>query len=107
MADIHTYPVLRHLRGSSTAYVQHARNGRVFQDVVVQTTQTYRIAEPDRAATRIDFGIDLAGGRWRGTPLEQLASMLTELAQQHALELLAATPLAAALVEAPRLLRSR
>jgi regulator of protease activity HflC (stomatin/prohibitin superfamily) len=145
MADIHSYPLLRHLRGAPTSYIRHAQNGRVvhegvaqsfwfrplsavlseapvddrelplifhartsdYQDVVVQATVTYRIAEPARAVERIDFGIDPRGGQWRSMPLEQLASLLTELAQQHALELLARTPLAQALVEAPPRLRER
>jgi regulator of protease activity HflC (stomatin/prohibitin superfamily) len=84
----------------------HARTSD-YQDVVVQATVTYRIAEPARAVERIDFGIDPRGGQWRSMPLEQLASLLTELAQQHALELLARTPLAQALVEAPPRLRER
>jgi regulator of protease activity HflC (stomatin/prohibitin superfamily) len=84
----------------------HARTSD-YQDVVVQATVTYRIAEPARAAERIDFGIDPRSGHWRATPLEQLASLLTELAQQHALELLARMQLAAALVDAPPLLRER
>ena len=84
----------------------HARTSD-YQDVVVQATVTYRIADPARASKRIDFGIDPHGGRWRATPLEQLAGLLRELAQQHALELLARTPLAVALVDAPPRLRER
>jgi regulator of protease activity HflC (stomatin/prohibitin superfamily) len=145
MADIHEYPLLRHLRGSPTTYVRHVRRGRVahegvaesfwfrplsavlsevpvddrelpllfhartsdYQDVTVQVTVTYRIAEPERAAARIDFSIDPRGGRWRAAPLEQLGSLLVELAEQQALELLARTPLAEALVEAVPRLRAR
>ena len=84
----------------------HARTAD-YQDVVVQATVTYRIAEPPRAAERIDFGVDPGSGQWRSTPLEQLASLLTELAQQHALELLARLQLAEALVDAPARLRER
>jgi regulator of protease activity HflC (stomatin/prohibitin superfamily) len=84
----------------------HARSAD-YQDVVVQATVTYRIAEPARAAERIDFGVDPHNGQWRSSPLEQLASLLTELAQQHALELLARLQLAEALVDAPPLLRER
>ena len=84
----------------------HARTSD-YQDVVVQGTVTYRIATPARAVERLDFGIDLQAGRWQTTPLEQLASLLTELAQQHALELLATMPLADALVDAPPRLRER
>ena len=84
----------------------HARTAD-YQDVVVQATVTYRIAEPPRAAERIDFGVDPRSGQWRSTPLEQLGSLLSELAQQHALELLARLQLAEALVEAPARLRER
>lgn len=84
----------------------HARTSD-YQDVVVQATVTFRVAEPARASERIDFGIDPRSGKWRSTPLEQLASVLTELAQQHALELLAGMRLAEALVEAPPRLRQR
>jgi regulator of protease activity HflC (stomatin/prohibitin superfamily) len=84
----------------------HARTSD-YQDAVVQATITYRIAEPALATSRIDFGIDPGSGRWRAAPLEQLASLLTELAQQHALELLAQMPLAQAIVEAPPRLRKQ
>ena len=84
----------------------HARTSD-YQDIVVQATVTYRIAAPARAVERIDFGIDVRSGAWRATPLEQLGSLLTELAQQHALDLLATTRLAEALVDAPSRLRER
>jgi regulator of protease activity HflC (stomatin/prohibitin superfamily) len=84
----------------------HARTSD-YQDVAVQATVTYRLVEPARAAARIDFGIDPRNGQWRARPLEQLASLLTELAQQHALELLARMRLADALVDAPPRLRQQ
>ncbi|MDC0768552.1 SPFH domain-containing protein [Streptomyces sp. HD] len=74
----------------------HARTSD-FQDVAVQATVTYRISDPAMAATRLDFSIDPDTGAWRGTPLEQLGTLLTETAQQHALDVLARTPLSAAL----------
>jgi regulator of protease activity HflC (stomatin/prohibitin superfamily) len=84
----------------------HARTSD-YQDVAVQATVTYRLVEPARAAARIDFGIDPRNGQWRARPLEQLASLLTELAQQHALELLARMRLSDALVDAPPRLRQQ
>jgi regulator of protease activity HflC (stomatin/prohibitin superfamily) len=145
VADIHAYPVFRHLRGRPTSYIRHTQSGRVlhegvaqsfwfrplsavlseapvddrelpllfhartsdYQDVVVQTTVTFRIAEPVRAVERIDFGIDPHTGRWRATPLEQLASLLTALAQQHAVELVARMPLADALESGTPRVRDR
>jgi regulator of protease activity HflC (stomatin/prohibitin superfamily) len=80
----------------------HARTSD-YQDVAVQVTVTYRVADPVRAAERIDFGIDPRTGKWRSTPLEQLGSLLTELAQQSTLELLGRTPLAEALKSPPGL----
>ena len=62
-----------------------------------QASVTYRIVDPGLAASRLDFSIDPETGRWRSTPLEQVAGLLTELAQQPALELLAATTLPDAL----------
>ncbi|WP_405063640.1 SPFH domain-containing protein [Kribbella sp. NBC_01505] len=70
-----------------------------FQDVAVQATVTYRVVDPGLAATRLDFGIDPDTGMWRSTPLEQLGGLLTELAQQTALDLLARMSLTEALSE--------
>lgn len=70
----------------------HARTSD-FQDVTVQATVTYRISDPAEAAARIDFSVDPDTGAWRGAPLEQIATLLTETAQQHALDVLARTPL--------------
>lgn len=70
-----------------------------FQDVTVQATVTFRIADPAVAAARVDFGIDPDTGDWTGTPLEQLGGLLTELAQQHALDMLAQLSLTTALAD--------
>ncbi|MEA2705137.1 MAG: hypothetical protein QOD63_3082 [Actinomycetota bacterium] len=78
-----------------------------FQDVTVQATITYRVVDPAVAATRIDFGIDPDLGVWRSTPLEQVGGLLTELAQQHALELLAHMTLPQALAEGMTAVRQR
>ncbi|WP_422746327.1 SPFH domain-containing protein [Mycobacterium sp. WMMD1722] len=76
----------------------HARTAD-FQDVAVQATVTYRITDPVLAGQRIDFAIDTDTGRWRASPLEQVAGLLTETAQQHGMDLLARMPLTVALVE--------
>jgi len=75
----------------------HARTAD-FQDVTVQATLTFRLTDPALAAARIDFSIDPDTGRWRATPLEQVAGLLAETAQQHALDLLAGMALTDALV---------
>ena len=84
----------------------HARTSD-FQDVAVQATVTYRISDPAIAAARLDFSVDPDTGVWRGAPLEQLATLLTETAQQHALDVLARTPLASALVDGVAAVRER
>lgn len=84
----------------------HARTSD-FQDVTVQASVTYRVMDPGLAASRLDFSIDPDTGRWRSTPLEQLAGLLTELAQQPALELLASTALPAALAAGVGVIRDR
>jgi len=131
MADIARYPFLRHLRGSTTAHIQHLRNGKAvhsgtgsafwfrplsavlseipvddrelpllfhartadFQDVTVQATVTFRVIEPATASARIDFSIDPDTGQWRAAPLDQVAGLLTETAQQYAIDLIASTDL--------------
>lgn len=84
----------------------HARTSD-FQDVSVQATVTYRVSDPAVAAARIDFSVDPDTGVWRGAPLEQLGTLLTETAQQHALEVLARTSLAAALADGVSAVRER
>jgi SPFH domain / Band 7 family len=134
MADVARYPLVRHLRGSSTTHIEQMRNGKTiregigasfwfrplsavlnevpvddrelpllfhartsdFQDVTVQATITYRVTDPATVAGRIDFSIDPGSGLWRGTPLDQLAGLLTETAQQYAIDLLATVDLTTA-----------
>ncbi len=78
------------------ALLFHARTAD-FQDVTVQATVNYRVIAPELAATRIDFGIGPETGTWNATPLETLAGLLTELAQQPAIEQLADMTMAEAL----------
>ena len=54
-----------------------------FQDVVVQGVLTYRIVDPLRTADRVDFTIDLGKGVWLRQPLEKIALLVSQLAQQH------------------------
>lgn len=74
----------------------HARTAD-FADVTVQATVTYRLSDPGLAAERLDFAIDPRRGQWRGQPLDQVATLLAELAQQPALDLLSRLPLTEAL----------
>src|SRR5499427_5428979 len=132
MADIKSYPLSRHLRGTPTLHVRHVRRGSLvhdgtglsfffrplsavlsevpvddrelpllfhtrtadFQDLAVQASVTFRVTDPATACARIDFSIDPDSGRWRVMPLEQIAGLLTETAQQQVLGLVAASTLA-------------
>jgi regulator of protease activity HflC (stomatin/prohibitin superfamily) len=76
----------------------HART-RDFADVTVQATVTYRITDPALAAGRLDFAVDPKTGAAQGKPLQQIATLLAELAQQPALDLLAGLPLATAMTD--------
>jgi hypothetical protein len=53
-------------------------------------------------AARVDFGIGVGDGQWQGTPLEQLAALLVESAQQQALGFVAGLRLVDAVVSAER-----
>lgn len=126
MATITRFPLVRHLSGAATTYVQHLKAGQVrregvgqsfwfrplgaavsevpvddrelpmlfhgrtsdYFDVTVQGTITYRVLDPATAAKRLDFSIDPATGLWNGRPLDQLAGLLTETAQQQTVQLL-------------------
>jgi len=145
MADITSYPLVRHLRGTHTLHVRHMRRGSVvregtglsfffrplsavlsevplddrdlqllfhartadFQDLAVQASVTFRVTDPATACARIDFSIDPESGRWRGTPLEQVAGLLTETAQQQVLGMVAGTPLASILADGIGQIRDR
>lgn len=72
----------------------------------MQASVAYRITDPAVAATRLDFSIDPDSGSWRGNPLEAIAGLLTELAQQHTLDLIATMPLLVALTS-PAAVRDR
>ncbi|HEY0216821.1 MAG TPA: SPFH domain-containing protein [Cellulomonas sp.] len=74
----------------------HARTSE-FQDVTVQVTLTYRFADPVLAAGRLDFGVDPDTGRASTAGIEQVTQIVTELAQGHAVGVLATMSLTEAL----------
>jgi regulator of protease activity HflC (stomatin/prohibitin superfamily) len=78
-----------------------------FQDVYVQGAIQYRIVEPETTALRIDFGLDLIQGVYSGEPLEQLAAIVTQLAQQYVLDTIAHTPMKTVLKDGVRQIRQR
>jgi regulator of protease activity HflC (stomatin/prohibitin superfamily) len=69
-----------------------------FQDVAVQASVTYRL-DPAVAARRIDFSISPENGLYLATPLSQVATILAETTQQHALGVLARSTLTQALTD--------
>ena len=66
-------------------FLFHARS-RDFQDVTVQGAVTYRGADPEALAERVDFTVDLASGRHREQPLDKIADLFTQRAQQLAID---------------------
>ena len=66
-------------------FLFHVRSAD-FQALTVQGVVGYRVVDPQRVARRIDFAIDLNTGRWTQTPLEQLAGLVMQLAQQFVID---------------------
>lgn len=66
-------------------FLFHARSAD-FQELTVQGGITFRVADPALLARRVDFTIELDGGRWAQAPLEQVAGLLTQLAQQFVID---------------------
>jgi hypothetical protein len=66
-------------------FLFHVRSAD-FQELTVQGVITFRVVDPQRVARRIDFAIDLHSGRWTQTPLEQLAGLVMQLAQQFVID---------------------
>jgi regulator of protease activity HflC (stomatin/prohibitin superfamily) len=88
------------------ALIFHGRSAD-FQDVTTQGVLTFRVTDAAALAERFDFTIDLAQGRFVKEPLEKLALLLSELAQQHAWGFIARTPLREVLGEGQAEIRER
>jgi regulator of protease activity HflC (stomatin/prohibitin superfamily) len=124
MAEIRTFPLLRHLRAEPTAHVIQYKGGTLardgaglafwfrpihtavaevpiddrelpflfharsadFQELTVQGAIAFRVGDPRLLARRVDFTLDLGSGRWTQAPLEQVAALLTQLAQQFVID---------------------
>lgn len=87
-------------------FLFHGRSAD-FQDVIAQGAITYRVTDAEMLAARVDFTIDPATGRWTKEPLEQVAALLTQLAQQSAWEYLTHTPVRDLLTEGVAEIRRR
>jgi regulator of protease activity HflC (stomatin/prohibitin superfamily) len=68
-----------------------------FQEVTVQGAIAYRVDDPALLAKRVDFTVVLESGMWLQTPLEQVAGLLSQLAQQFVIDELARADLRAIL----------
>jgi regulator of protease activity HflC (stomatin/prohibitin superfamily) len=88
------------------SFMFHAKSND-FQEVSAQGVITYRVAAPETLAERIDFSIDLDDGHYNKQPLEQIATMLTELAQQLTIAWLGATPVRQILTRGQEEIRAR
>ena len=64
------------------AFLFHARTSD-FQEAVCQGTVSYRVADAEALAARVDFSLDLDEGLYMEDPLGQISDRLTQLAQQH------------------------
>lgn len=78
-----------------------------FQEANVQGAIRYRVTDFDRLSQRVDFSVDLTTGLHRSKPLERLSGIVTELAQQFTIDLLASTPLSGVLAIGCEQIRNR
>lgn len=69
---------------------------RDHQDVSVQANVTYRFIDPVSVSNRLDFGLQHAGAA-PATGREQVATIIGQLCQSHAIDQIATTTLAEAL----------
>ena len=88
------------------AFLFHGRSAD-FQDVTAQGLLTFRVEDPEALAACMDFTIDLATGLHLRTPLEKLAGLLSQLAQGHAWDYIAGSPLRQILAEGQGEIRRR
>jgi regulator of protease activity HflC (stomatin/prohibitin superfamily) len=78
-----------------------------FQEVTAQGVVTYRVAAPEKLASRLDFSLDLDTGDWQQSPLDQLAQLITQMAQQLAGDYVARTPVKQLLIDGVEQIRER
>ena len=78
-----------------------------FQDLAVQGRISWRIADPELTASRIDFAVGLFTGVWHGEPMDQIEGRLAGLAHQAAAQYLMERPVRALLDAGLEPLRQR
>jgi len=75
------------------------------QEISVQITLVYRVSDPERAAKRVNFSINIDSGAWIEPPIERLASIWSLRAQPAARSYLATVPVVTALREGAERIR--
>lgn len=88
----------------ATTFVLNERTAD-FQAVSAQITLVYRIADAARAASRVNFSIDLGKGEWLDRPLDRLATWWSQRALVPARSYLSRTPLESALRDGGEIVR--
>ncbi|WP_020185609.1 SPFH domain-containing protein [Methylopila sp. 73B] len=76
-----------------------------FQSVAIQGALTWRVANPELLASRVDFSLGLATGVYQSEPLQRIETRLAGLVNQAALQYLAQAPVRALLDSGPEPLR--
>ncbi len=76
-----------------------------FQAVAVQGTLTWRVADPDLLASRVDFSIGPRSGVWLAEPIQRIETRLAGLVNQAVLQYLAQAPVRTLLDAGPEPLR--
>lgn len=86
---------------------QFQGRSRDHQDVTVQGVVTYRVVDPVLLANRVDFCVDTKSGVYARQPLESLALLIVQLAQQIAWDYVATNALQTILQDGFTALRER
>lgn len=76
-----------------------------FQTLAAQGTLTWRVADPELLAARVDFTIGLRSGGWTAEPIQRIETRLAGLVNQAVLQYLAQAPVQALLDAGPDPLR--
>jgi hypothetical protein len=89
----------------STTFVLNERS-RDYQAVKLQCTVIYRVADPEKAVSRVNFSIGVDTGTWMERPLEAMATLWMQRALSPTRTYLASATLEEALREGPEKMRS-
>jgi hypothetical protein len=87
-----------------TTFVLNERSAD-FQEAAIQITLTYRIAEPMKAAGRINFAISMISAKWVDAPLEKVSSILSMRARDPARRFVRGAPVAEVVKRGPEVIR--